>query len=109
MSRSFLEICNYALEKWGMTAQLDQMAEECAEYIVALNHYKRGRINESQLMDEIADVSIMVREMKIYFEHIELKEERKIRRLNRKINREIDKERGGVELAGFIHTTMSKF
>jgi NTP pyrophosphatase (non-canonical NTP hydrolase) len=92
VSRSFTEICQYALDKWGMNAQLDQMAEECAEFIIALNHFRRGRINEQQLLEEIADVSVMVQEMKVYFyEQVEVIEKRKIRRLNRKINSEIDK------------------
>lgn len=91
MARSFPEMCQYALNKWGMIAQLDQMAEECAEYIAALNRWKRGRITREKLLEEIADVSVMVQEMKVYFD-IEHFEEHKIRRLNARIDRQINKE-----------------
>jgi hypothetical protein len=34
-----------ALDKWGWTAQLDQLQEECGETIVAVNHLKRASID----------------------------------------------------------------
>lgn len=57
-----------ALNKWGLDNQLNQMAEECAEYIAALNRYRRGRISREQLIEEIADVSIMSDQMQLYFD-----------------------------------------
>jgi hypothetical protein len=74
-----------------MDAQLNMMAEECAEFILALNHYRRGRISKEKMFEEMADVSVMVREMTIYFPEITRLAERKIMRLNRKIDREINK------------------
>jgi len=81
-----------------MDAQLDQLAEECAEFIIALNHLRRGRIKKEKLLEEIADVSVMAQEMKVYFyEQIEVIEKRKIRRLNRKIDCEIN---AGIKAGG---------
>ncbi len=49
-----------ALEKWGDKAQYEQMVEECAELIAALKHYERGKIERSDLVAELADVTLMV-------------------------------------------------
>jgi NTP pyrophosphatase (non-canonical NTP hydrolase) len=48
------------LEKWGETAQYEQMVEECAELIAALKHFQRGKIGRDQLIAELADVTLMV-------------------------------------------------
>ncbi len=49
-----------ALDKWGEEAQFDQAVEECAELIIALKHFKRNRANRQQIIDELADVALMV-------------------------------------------------
>ncbi len=46
--------------KWGEEAQYDQMIEECAELIVALKHLKRGKIDRQEVINELADVTLMV-------------------------------------------------
>ncbi|AMV72232.1 hypothetical protein JCM30471_07160 [Desulfuromonas carbonis] len=48
------------LATWGEEAQYDQAVEECAELIAALKHYKRRRIDTTQLAEELADVTLMV-------------------------------------------------
>ncbi len=48
------------IEKWGEEAQFDQMIEECAELITALKHFKRGKITTQEVIDELADVTLMV-------------------------------------------------
>jgi NTP pyrophosphatase (non-canonical NTP hydrolase) len=48
------------LAKWGEAAQYEQMVEECAELIAALKHFQRGKIERRQLIDELADVQLMV-------------------------------------------------
>jgi NTP pyrophosphatase (non-canonical NTP hydrolase) len=47
---------------YGLTAQLDQTVEECAELIQAINKYKRDpcRKTRNHVAEEIADVSIML-------------------------------------------------
>jgi NTP pyrophosphatase (non-canonical NTP hydrolase) len=49
-----------ALDKWGRDAQLNMVVEECAELIVKLGHYRRERATKESVLDELADVSIMV-------------------------------------------------
>jgi NTP pyrophosphatase (non-canonical NTP hydrolase) len=48
------------LAKWGEEAQYDQAVEECAELIAALKHFKRRRIGPEHLIEELADVTLMV-------------------------------------------------
>jgi NTP pyrophosphatase (non-canonical NTP hydrolase) len=54
------ELCARAVLVWGSTAQLRLLQEECGELIAAINHSERGRIEERELADEIADVIITV-------------------------------------------------
>lgn len=65
-----------AIEKWGENAQLDQMIEEMAELTVAINKLKRLKSGEKKLsvdvvydnlLEEIADVKIMLEEMEFMF------------------------------------------
>ena len=59
------EICAEALVAFGPEAQVDMCIEECAELIVALQHWKRGR--PSDVVTEIADVQIMCEQMQELF------------------------------------------
>ena len=65
-----------ATKKWGTQAQIDQMIEEMAELIVALNKYKRNKfyneeMDEQKLKDdvftELADVDICLEQMINFF------------------------------------------
>jgi len=54
------QIYRATLKKWGEKAQYEQMVEECAELIAALKHYERGKIERSEVIAELADVTLMV-------------------------------------------------
>ena len=59
-----------ALDKWGTDAQTDQTIEECAELIVALNKHVKRTPQEGTLkniIDEIADVEMMLAQMRLVF------------------------------------------
>jgi NTP pyrophosphatase (non-canonical NTP hydrolase) len=64
-----------AIKKWGEMGQLDQMIEECAELIVALNKYKRMKNYIAQkkegvmenLYEELADVKLCLEQMEFMF------------------------------------------
>lgn len=56
----YQSIYRATLAKWGEAAQYEQMVEECAELIAALKHFQRGKIDRYQLIDELADVQLMV-------------------------------------------------
>ena len=57
------DIYRAALAKWGEEAQFDQAVEECAELIVALKHFKRDKVDLQEIVDELADVALMVGEL----------------------------------------------
>ena len=55
-----------ALIAIGREAQLAQAQEECAELIVAVNHYRRGRDGAlDALASEVADVQIMAAQLEV--------------------------------------------
>jgi hypothetical protein len=61
-----------ALEVWGVVAQLRQAQlrqaqEELAELIVAINRYMRERTQSDAVVEEIADVEIMLTQLKLVF------------------------------------------
>lgn len=61
--------------------------EECAELIDALAKYNRGRADAKDVITELADVSIMVEQMAIFFgkEEFEAEKVRKLKRLQERI------------------------
>lgn len=81
-----------ACKKWGIKFQFDLLKEECAELIVAASKMTRARRNESDdymqkasnLCEEIADVEIMISQIKttcdsldvLVFNHKKMKLER---------------------------------
>ena len=48
---------------WGVCAQENMLQEECGELIVAVNHYRRGRVPPTKLLEEIADVMFTIGEV----------------------------------------------
>ena len=51
----------------GQAAQLEQMAEECAEVIVAVQHLKRGRADLPAVLSEIVDVFLLARQFQNHY------------------------------------------
>lgn len=56
-----------AMAKFGKERQMRKLQEECAELIVAVNHYLEGRGELDDLLGEMADASIMLEQMRTYF------------------------------------------
>ena len=53
-----------AVDTYGMENQMKVLQEECGELIVAASHYQRGRVNAfDNIVEELADVTIMVKQM----------------------------------------------
>lgn len=68
MSNNVLERTLYkdALHKWGLSSQLDMLVEECGELIVAvqkLHRYGKTAKRVDAVLEELADVSIMIGQM----------------------------------------------
>ena len=86
-----LQIYNKATKLCGLVAQYDQCVEEMGELIVAINKYKRkvlykeyktdNKIVEN-LVEEIADVSICLEQMRYFFKDYKIDEviERKMQK-----------------------------
>lgn len=56
------EIANH----YGFTSQANMLAEESAEYMVALNKLRRGNANAYEhIKEEVADVLIVARQLRI--------------------------------------------
>lgn len=54
------KICKKAVETFGADQQINMAIEEMAELIVALNHWRRGRCGNAEVIEEIADSTIMM-------------------------------------------------
>ena len=48
------------IDKWGEQAQYAQAVEECAELIATLQHFTRGKVDRAVVIDELADVYLMI-------------------------------------------------
>lgn len=68
-------IAQDALEHFGATTQICQTMEECAELIQALNKSLRHQSDPEKvrhnILEELADVTIMVEQMKLHFDEEE--------------------------------------
>lgn len=61
------EICEKAVRKFGKTAQLIMAMEEMSELIQALSKDIRGKGSRNNISEEIADVEIMLAQLKIIY------------------------------------------
>jgi NTP pyrophosphatase (non-canonical NTP hydrolase) len=85
-----------AIDAWGIPAQIAQTIEECCELGVALSHAQRNdRVDMSNentraVLTEMADVAIMLEQMKIVYgaDNFQAEYERKLARLEDKLNQE---------------------
>jgi NTP pyrophosphatase (non-canonical NTP hydrolase) len=60
-----------AIDTFGEDHQLAKTIEECMELAVALMHYRDNKIPLDQVLQEVADVTIMMRQCALIFgEHV---------------------------------------
>ena len=85
------EILTSAIRKFGEKNQEEVAIEECSELIQAISHKHRGR--EHNIPEEIADVEIMLMQLKII--NCCTREVKEIR--DRKIARLLNRVRGDTE------------
>lgn len=81
-----------AIETWGDRAQLEMAQEEATELALAIRRLIRGKDNAmSDLVSEIADVEIMIEQIKYMNPHavqaIETEKDYKLNRLNDRLNK----------------------
>ena len=58
-----------ALEHYGPDAQITMVLEEMSELQKELCKYRRGRANYDHIAEEMADLSIMLDQMKLLFQN----------------------------------------
>ena len=89
-------IYNKMIEKYGQKDQMLIAVEECSELQKAILKFLRGRCNQIEIAEEMADVEIMLEQLKIMFnnkEEIEYFKKQKIMRTSKLyLSKEIEKE-----------------
>lgn len=89
------EVLRQAVDKYGSSSQTDMMIEEMSELTKALLKYRRAvrDLDTSEyetvmrnILEEMADVSIMLDQMEILYGSYKQYRKRKIERLERRLN-----------------------
>ena len=75
------EIYKAAINHFGWTSQTDMAVEECAELILALQHFVRGKASIEDVVNEIADVEIMCGQLRLLFLGVDEAKKKKLKRL----------------------------
>ena len=75
MTQQEREVFNKALKEYGIKSQKMMCIEECAELIDALIKYRNGRCSADDVVSEIADVRIMVKQMAMIFGEDKVKDQ----------------------------------
>lgn len=63
------DICRMAVEAYGADAQMTVALEELSELQKEICKAKRGKLNVENISEEIADVEIMLEQLRIMFEN----------------------------------------
>jgi NTP pyrophosphatase (non-canonical NTP hydrolase) len=82
------EIYKAAINHWGEHTQLMMAMGECGELIAELNRLvTQNRSSKEQVVDEIADVEIMMGQLRYIFgnDEVDLAKQRKLARLNHRL------------------------
>lgn len=84
------DIYTQAIKEWGVPAQLDMAVEEAAEFIKSVNKLKRS--GSLEIIEEIADLEIMLRQTRLCVADITRRTPNQVSRLinrqkQRKLNR----------------------
>lgn len=58
------DIFHEAILRWGVAAQMDMALEEMGELIVAIQQRRRNRTTDTEIAEEVADVSIMMLQLR---------------------------------------------
>lgn len=88
--KEIIELYNKVIRLYGIYTQCDQVIEEIAELIQAINKFKRGKAHNVE--EEIADCEIMLEQMRIMFDSNKINKikRKKILRLQRKVDKRLN-------------------
>ncbi|MBW2969444.1 hypothetical protein KY314_05030 [Candidatus Woesearchaeota archaeon] len=96
-----------ALELWGSKFQIMMLFEEIGELQQAISKYGRGKCTALNIAEEIADVEIMLEQMKILFvidSQTEKAKEKKLLKLE-----ELEQDWGNMEINYPEYLTMKRY
>ena len=100
------KILSEALETYGVDLQMIVLAEECSEVIQEVMKLKRGKKGHMGLIEEIADLDIMLDQFKlIWKDDINFIKSQKIKRLKERLDRD---KKSGYEEAEKIKQDIAK-
>lgn len=85
-------ICRRILAHYGPDAQHKQTIQECSELITAICHRTDGRTTDDAVIDELADVSIMVEQMANVYGRARVEA-----RIDAKLKRQLSRMRGAED------------
>lgn len=93
LSTASIRLFRKALDKWGADAQIEMLKEECIDLALALQKLKRSGDYDQKvaaIIDEIADVTIMLAQVDLLFDMDAINEriEFKLYRLDKRVNDE---------------------
>lgn len=57
-----------AVAKFGVEHQVSLIMEECSELILAISHYRRGRVKSDAIMEEVVDMMIMAEQARLIWD-----------------------------------------
>ena len=58
-----------AIDAWGSDAQIMMFIEESAEATEAILHHNRGKTDVDHVIEELADLQIMLHQMRALYDH----------------------------------------
>lgn len=82
------QTCCTALEHYGVRRQMVKCMEECGELIRALARNLSGEANAQNVAEELADVEIMLRQMRLAFGDVDRIKAQKLARLKMRMEEE---------------------
>ena len=85
------KVLSQAIQRYGMVAQVNMMFEEMSEHQKELCKHLRGKDNLPEIAEEIADVEIMLAQMKSIFgctAEVEAWRQKKVERLAGRLEKE---------------------
>lgn len=88
MTQKEFDICGKAVRTYGYDAQRLMLFEEIGELLNAIAKLSRGRATSDDVIEELADVAIMVNQMAVIYGWYKFhaKKEMKLQRLQERLN-----------------------
>lgn len=88
MKMEQIQILQAAIENFGVRSRIIMAIEEMAELTNAFAKFERGRVELQDIVTEIADVTIMMEQLRLIYgpEKVDAEIERKIKRLEKRMS-----------------------